>query len=227
MTREEAVKYNGVSKFNPDGSVRFFPGNTIISFIDHEADIFQLFCEVRDMLKNSPAGDCVTFMPDSSIHMTVFEGVCDQWRKPESWTNKLPLDAPLEDVDKLFEAQFAKAKPLGEVRLKAVGLWQGSGYMMALEPLEESDRLKLKAYRDQMSDLFGIRMPNHDTYGFHISVCYITRPFSAEQKRALEEFEQKARAYIAEKGTVFTAREPNMTYFRNMFLFETARFKRP
>lgn len=73
--------YNIGTKFNADGSVRFFPGNTIISKIDHNAPVFEEFKKIRQMLADKPVARCVTMLPDDSIHMTVIEGVCHQWRK--------------------------------------------------------------------------------------------------------------------------------------------------
>ena len=40
--------YNIGTKFNADGSVRFFPGNTIISKIDHNAPVFEEFKKIPD-----------------------------------------------------------------------------------------------------------------------------------------------------------------------------------
>ncbi len=227
MTKQEAAVYNGKNKFNPDGSVRFFPGNTVISFIDHRDAVFALFQEVRAMLRGSAAADCVTFLPEDSAHMTVFEGVCDQWRRPEVWTKALPLDAPLTEVDAFFERQFQQAQLLGDARMRAVGLRVGGGYMMRLQPLERRDADSLKRYRDQLSELFTLRFPDHDAYGFHISLCYITKAPDAAQNDAFERFEREADAYIARKGTVFTVQAPQLTYFRDMFRFEPRRFERP
>ena len=46
--------YNIGTKFNADGSVRFFPGNTIISKIDHNAPVFEEFKKIRQMLADKP-----------------------------------------------------------------------------------------------------------------------------------------------------------------------------
>lgn len=227
MPRSEAYLANIGNKFEPDGSVRAFPGNTIISFIDHDAPIFALFAHVRAMLQESGASDCFSFMPDDSIHMTVFEGVCSQWREPQLWTNLLPTDAPLEDVDKLFEAKFRQAPKLGPVRMRAVGVKSDGGYGISLLPRTQEDAARLAAYRDAMSALLGIRFPGHDEYKYHISICYGVKAPTAQQEEALDRFEGRAAGYIAAQGMEFDVAEPYMTYFRHMFAFEKARFERP
>ncbi len=226
MTRGEQYLSNIGNKFHQDGSVRAFPGNTVISFIDHRAPIFDLFCAVRRMLEESPAGKCFTFLPDDSIHMTVFEGVCDQWRDEAVWTNLLATDVPLQQVDRLFEKRFEQAKKLGNVRMRAVGIKTGGGYGIALEPCTPKDAARLKVYRDAMSDLFGMRFPNHDDYRFHISICYGVFPPDKAQEEVLDHFEREASGFIAAQKMEFDVLEPSMTYFRNMFAFETVRFER-
>ena len=80
------------TKFNADGTVRRFPGNTIISMVNHGKDIFAHFLHIRALLEASRAAACVTLLPLDSIHMTVIEGVCDQVRREGYWTSLLPLD---------------------------------------------------------------------------------------------------------------------------------------
>ena len=77
-----------------------------------------------------------------------------------------------------------------------------------------------------MSDLMGIRFPNHDAYQYHISICYGVKPPAQQQETALDRFEQEANAFIAAQGIEFEVVEPDMTYFKNMFAFEKQRFER-
>lgn len=215
------------TKFEKDGSVRYFPGNTVISFIDHASPVFALFQRVREMLAESGAGECFTMLPDSSIHMTVFEGVCSDWRQPEVWTSLLPQDADLQDVDKLFENEFAKVPKLGKVTMQTVGLNGHLGYSIRLKPASEESREALTRYRDNMSRAFGLRFPGHDSYAYHISICYGIHAPTREQEDMLDRYEREANQYIADNPVTFELPEPNLTFFRNMFCFEKNRFERP
>lgn len=226
MTRGEQYLANIGNKFHADGSVRTFAGNTVISFIDHSDPVFALFCEVRSMLQNSCAGECFSFLPDDSIHMTVFEGVCDQWREAPIWTRLLPLDAPLEEVDRLFEQRFLHAPAFGSVRMRTVGIKTGGGYGISLMPKMQKDAEALFSYRAAMSDLLGIRFPDHDEYRYHISICYGIKPPTQEQDEALDRFEGKASGLIAASKLEFEVSPPHLTYFRNMYAFEKKRFAR-
>lgn len=218
--------YNIGTKFNADGSVRFFPGNTVISKMNHGASVYEEFKKIRAILEKKPASRCVTMLPDDSLHMTVFEGVCHQWRKPESWTSLLPIDCPLSQVDDLFEQAFQMVQPLGQVEMRMAQIKQASGITIGLEPVTQAGQMELKRYRDDMSKAFGIRFPNHDNYRYHISICYFTKDATLEEEAQLAQFHQEAQAYIDSKDICLTLAQPILTYFDNMFCFNSHRIPR-
>ena len=105
--------------------------------------------------------------------MTVFEGVSDQQRSASHWTTFLPLDAPLGEVDELFEQLFRNSAPLGEVVMRFKELNLGSAIKITLESQDEQ---RIRSYRNTLSSLFGLRFPDHDEYLFHISLGYALLP---------------------------------------------------
>ena len=104
------ISRNIGTKFNADGSVRFFPGNTVISFLEHDTKAWNCFTRIRSMLTDCAASRCATLMPDTSIHMTVFEGVCHYNRRPQAWFGDLPLDLPLEKADDVFAVPLLRVE---------------------------------------------------------------------------------------------------------------------
>ncbi len=220
------VEYNTTTKFNPDGSVRFFPGNTVISMIDHNAPVFEEFKALRAMFKAYPASRCVTFLPDDSIHMTVFEGVCHQWRKDTSWTKALPLDCTLTAVDDYFEKQFKTVRPLGETHMRAVKIAGKGGYSIRFLPVSDADAAELRRYRDDLSDAFSLRFPNHDEYGFHISIGYFTKEPTPEECAQIEAFREEGTKYIESRDITFVMQPPVLTFFDDMFRFNPFRVPR-
>lgn len=214
------------NKFNEDGSVRFFPGNTIISLVDHNAPVFAEFCKIRQMLKSYPASHCMTLLPDESIHMTVFEGVCHQWRRADLWTSLLPLDCTLTQTDELFQRNLSGVKPLETVHMQMDSIALGYGVSVLLKPATPADEQELRRYRDDCSKALGICHAIHDTYRFHLSMGYLTTSATDEEEAQLREFAEKATAYIREKNIVFTAQQPQLTFFENMFYFHPNRIDR-
>ncbi|MBQ9301181.1 MAG: DUF1868 domain-containing protein [Clostridia bacterium] len=227
MSRIDRYQENIGNKFDRQGNVRYFPGNTVISFIQHDSPAFGLVREIRGILQESEAGDCFCYLPDDSIHMTVIQGVCDQHRKAQLWTKLLPLNAPLEQVDKLFEERFAQVQPLGNVRMRTAGLKADETYGIYLQPETDLDAQRLLRYRDDVSAKLGVRFPDHDSYRYHISICYGVRTPTAEQNRTLDKFEKSINARLEAQPSTFDIAEPNLTYFRSMFRFEKERFDRP
>lgn len=213
-------------KFNPDGSVRYFPGNTVISMIDHGAPIYREFCALRERLKARAFSRSMTLLPDDSLHMTVFEGVCSQWRARERWTSLLPTDCRLSEVDDLFERRFPTAAPLGPVEMRAVGVGGKGGLSMRLAPATEADERELRRYRDDLSRALGLRAKDHDSYGFHISIGYFTHPLTGEDEAEIDAFCEEARADYAARDVRFTPQPPILTYFNDMFFFHPRRIER-
>ena len=214
------------TKFNADGTVRRFPGNTIISMVNHEKDVFTHFLHVRELFMASPAAPCVTLLPLDSIHMTVIEGVCDQVRRPGYWTSFLPLDCPLCATDALFEERFAELAPLGKVTLRMSHVVCTGAILLRMEPVTPADEAHLRAYRDAASAALGLRFPNHDSYHFHITLGYFTKEPTPAQEQALAEFCAQADRYIAEHDIRMQAEEPLLTFFDSMFRFEPHRIPR-
>lgn len=72
-------------KFDPDGNVQHFPGNTIICHLSNLTDLYSSMIVLYDRLNQSPLSHLYTLLPPSSWHMTVFEGVTDKKRTPGYW----------------------------------------------------------------------------------------------------------------------------------------------
>ena len=110
-------------KFSEGGRVLEFPGNTVICRISPQSKQFHLLVRIRQQLKAQPWAEKFFFLPPSSYHMTVFEGVCDQVRQPERWTVKLPLDAKLEEVDTFFVEAWKDVKKPSTIDMSYFRMW--------------------------------------------------------------------------------------------------------
>ncbi|ARM92047.1 RNA ligase family protein (plasmid) [Rhizobium sp. CIAT894] len=175
------------TKFNLDGSVRAFPGNTIICHLAPASRLYGALSNLYSALERSDLAGLYTLLPPSSWHMTVFEGVCDQIRRPGFWPADLGLDATLAECDALF-AEKLSAFDLGReppYRLRIAG-WQplANGIALKLAP-ESTEETHLRQVRDRLSDLLQLRHPGHEDYVFHLSIAYLIRFPDEEQQAAL------------------------------------------
>ena len=213
-------------KFNEDGSVRFWPGNTMICLLDHDSLVFQRIKEIRDDFGRNKIGECIALLPDESLHMTAIEGVVDGNRSPERWTTLLPCDTPLEKVDDLFQEKWKDIPPLGRVEMVFHHIRVGTGLCVALRAKSEDDERRIRAWREIVSEKMGLRFPSFETYEFHISLAYGFRTPSDEAMENLEEMVKKYDEKFSLEKFGFIVPEPSMTYFDNMFFFSKERIPR-
>ena len=223
---ETRVGFDVGRKINADGSVRFWPGNTMICLLDHDSLVFQRIKEIRDDFGRNKIGEYITLLPDESLHMTAIEGVVDGNRSPERWTTLLPCDTPLEKVDDLFQEKWKDIPPLGRVEMVFHHIRVGTGLCVALRAKSEDDERRIRAWREIVSEKMGLRFPSFETYEFHISLAYGFRTPSDEAMENLEEMVKKYDEKFSLEKFGFIVPEPSMTYFDNMFFFSKERIPR-
>lgn len=214
------------NKFNADGSVRHFPGNTIVCILDHESDVFKKVKETRARFENCGASSCFTFLPDDSLHMTAIEGVVDEVRDAPHWTSKLPLDAPLVEVDDFFEREFKKLPKLGEVRMTFDHLWLSGALVIAFRPETPEYEKRIRSWRDVVGDALGLHFPGHETYTFHSGLAYGIRQPNHDEAEILETLTAQFDKECKEAPFSFTVPEPSLTFFDDMFFFNKKRIPR-
>ncbi|KAI8270215.1 hypothetical protein K4K58_011616 [Colletotrichum sp. SAR11_239] len=214
------------SKFAPDGPVQAFPGNTIICHLSPSDPLYVSMQELSNKLAASKFASLITLLLPTSFHMTVFEGVCDQVRKPGYWPSDLPLEAPLEECNSKF------VKALGAFHL---GDEHAPPYKMTVrgfDPLEigigvwldgrtPAETERLRSLRNKLADKLNIRHPIHDGYGFHLSVAYLLRHLTDEQNRELLALLLN---HFEDMPKEFELSAPEFCTFENMFAFKRACF---
>jgi len=211
-------------KFNPDGSTREFPGNTVLCHVPRDSTVFDLLLELRQKAERQPWARKFSFLPPPSYHMTVFDGVCDQVREQAHWSSQLPLDAPLEEVDDLLREAWLKAKPPQVIRMQYRRFYATGGYLtLYLKAASPEVNRGLRNYRDKLSDAIGIRHPNHTFYAFHITLAYgieVLTPF--EQIKAWC-FNMQMHSYLQRGFGTLRLKAPELSFFADMAYFAPKR----
>lgn len=221
-TNMEGQRYTGFvgQKFNEDGSVRRFPGNTVISKITPDMPIYSGLVEKQQQLKNVPCAGKYAFLPPSSLHMTVIEGVCDQVRRKENWPKNLPLDMPMEQVNRFFVECYGRLSPPESFNMRLARTRFSNLLFMVLEPADKNTSKSLKTFRDSFAKETGIRFPNHDTYTFHISMAYNLIPLTDEDRVILKAAEEEVFHKFSIEHPTFRLKAPTLTSFDTMFRFD-------
>lgn len=205
------------TKFHADGSLRYFPGNTIVSMCTGIEPLYSELVWAQERYKEVTFANKLSFLPPSSFHMTVFDLLCDEVRSPEHWSNQFPTDTPIETTDrilrdKLSDVHFPESIEMSLDEATVTGL--------KLLPANAAVQKMLADFRTTVANATGIKHPNHDRYRFHITFAYVLQPLNTEEK---EEFSRVADVVLARlKETVdpFVIGQPRFVLFDDMGDFQ-------
>ena len=210
-------------KFHTNGEVRYFPGNTIICPVTRaQPGLLAAVSLTQDRLKAAPFAAAYSFLPPDSFHMTMFEGVLEEKRRPELWPAAVPLDAPLDRVTAHFVAKLRTVPFEQEFRMRCQGLSLSAsgGLQIDLVPADAASEQVLRQSRDLLADLLQYRSPSHASYGFHISLAYLVKWLPGEQLGSLRDGLAAGSAALARSIDIVTLGPAYLTRFDTMFRFE-------
>lgn len=213
--------YHVGEKFHADGSVRAYPGSTIICFADPESAIYQAGVSVQTALSEQAFGYKFALLPPSSFHMTVFSLILDAQRVLPLWSAFLPVDTPLAQMDDFFMERVATVVPPDNFRMCLTYIG-GKGLSFRLSPADEDTYRALHDYRGRIAAATGVRYPDHDTYEFHLTLAYNLITLSDDENRAFAEWKLNLGEALRCDIGVFDTGTPQLTFFDDMFAFLTA-----
>lgn len=146
-------------------------GNTIVCHLDWSAPEHAAILEARSRIQALPGAQSLLFTPESSLHMTVFEGVIETRRTAEAWPADLDRDLPVDDVTTALLPRMQAFNPPPAFAVRACGIMP---LALILEGVTEADRAALRAWRDAFTEAFGYRHKDHDDYVQHMTLAYPT-----------------------------------------------------
>lgn len=213
------------SKFEPDGTVLPFPGNTLICHLSPTSDLYRALITLVNELKQQTFISHYVLLPPTSWHMTVFEGVSDQIREAGSWPSDLGHDVPLQDCTNHFRHKLASfeldcAPPL---KMTVAG-WEPllDGIAVKVVPASIEEDIRLRGLRDRLASHLKTRYPGHESYSFHISLAYTLCSLEEKDQRAtmafLEEQQSKLPANFELGAPEFCVFDNMMDFRREFFL---------
>ncbi len=157
------------AKFAPDGRVLPWPGNTFICHIAPESAQHRALSQIQTGLKASAFARYFSYLPASSFHMTLFQGISNG----TDWPAGIPPEATLDAAtDQLIQRLDGITLPR-DVTARAHGLYGGFG--LTLSGASAADEAKLRDTRRALRDATGIQPENFDGYIFHITLSYLLR----------------------------------------------------
>ena len=217
------------TKFHPDGGVRSFPGMSLVSHLRPTVPQYQLLTTFQNEAKKQVFASHFAFLPPESFHMTVFDLLCEQVRKPQNWSSHLPLDVPFGEAEGRMIEWFSDQIPSQSVFMLFNTL---RDYETTIKPYlmpgDVETAIYLHDLREKVARLTGIRHPGHDVYRFHISTAYQLYALEPSEAEELERFlTHWDRVFKIEFGVLYL-KEPKLVFFPDMFSFpEEPLFFRP
>jgi hypothetical protein len=207
------------TKFNSDGSPRYFPGNTVISRIEPDTPLFMALTQAQNEFKKLACSKKYAFLPSSSFHMTVIEGLCDQVRQPEHWSKEIPLDAPISKTNEFMANRFSRLSFSDSIKMNIFNGGAPDVLMLRLASVNAESENSIRRYRDTFSDIMGIRSPGHDDYQFHISLGYNIIELDETERSLIQNTYSLILNTITNSIAPFFISAPQLTYFEGMCEF--------
>lgn len=213
-------------KFNSDGTARPFAGNTVICHLPQQTRFRDAVVAFGDALHASSFSTKLAVLPGDSYHVTILGGPNDQDRRKYGWPSDIPISTPIAECNRVIGERIARFKMHAELPIrfcldkeKTVAPQRPSG--LQLVPADANERLKIRTLRDQMADeVFRYRAADHDTFGFHISMAYQMKGFTAVERREYQNTLTQHLAAIVGAAPVIEFGVPEFCTFNNMYRFE-------
>jgi hypothetical protein len=220
-----------VLKFNPDGTRRPFAGNTVICHLPVQSAMRDAMEALHDELTRASYFPKLGLTSIGSYHMTIFPGANDQNRAASGWPSCVPADAPIEVCSRMVGERMIKAHLNCELPLRVridepVTLLNPTACTLRMTPVDEAENKKLRSVRDQLADIYGFRLKDHDQYGFHITMSYQLAPFTIQEQTSYRTQLKTHVRRIIEAVPVLELGNPEYCTFPDMFRFEPQKLLR-
>ncbi|WP_056152081.1 DUF1868 domain-containing protein [Duganella sp. Leaf126] len=208
-------------KFNPDGSAAHYPGNSIICHVDRRSENFMALLDIHCALMRSGMLHRIAPLPPASYHMTVFNGVSYPARR-QAFPADLPADA--DDtfcnewlLAKLKRFDLATELPL---RMRALPLnRQSNPYNIQFAPVDAAEDRKLRRLRDRLAETLHYRLPDHETFRFHVTLHYFYATPTADEQARFFALHRTLVADFLQRAPVLELHNPEYVYFDDMYQF--------
>ncbi|MCO6185504.1 DUF1868 domain-containing protein [Rhizobium sp. L1K21] len=212
----EPIRHLG-TRYNEQGQFLREPGNTVVCHLVKGSLSEAAVLDARRRMMALPESEKLLFTPESSLHMTLFQGIIEYRRRLPYWPEDLPLETPIDDMTAFYLERLKGFQPCEPFK---IGVVNATPNGLGVEGLGEADRAAMQAWRDRLADVFGYRHPDHDRYSFHITFAYLMEKFSDEAllawRRGLDEIVEELR----ERSPVIELMPPAFCAFEDMKHFE-------
>ena len=90
--------------------------------------------------------------------------------------------------------------------------------VVSLEPFDTEQAALLKAFRDDAAEKTGVRMPDHDTYRYHITLAYKLMELDQREQESISE-RSRASGELLKRMQDVELGSPELCFFKDMSAF--------
>jgi hypothetical protein len=214
-------------KFDVEGEVLPFSGNTFLCHVPQGSTAHAALREASLALQAGRVAGAFSFLPPSSFHMTVFEGVCDADRNGDTdrWPTCIARDAPLAQINQTFQTASGFMSLPAQQNVRPTGLF--GGFSVALSGRSPLAEASLRRTRRVLRDVSGIYRKDFAAYAFHITLAYPVRWVTLAEANAVMDHADRVfdrlvmQAPEISLGPVEFCTFENMHAFSPQFLFDS------
>lgn len=192
-------------------------GNTVVCHLPEGSETEAVIRDARERFRGMVGAEKLAFTAESSLHMTLFQGIIETRRALPYWPSDVPVETPVDDMTAIFMDRLAGFAP-GETFAMEVTHATPNG--LTLDGVSERDRAILREWRDRLADLLGYRHPDHETYVFHITFAYMIELFDEATMSEWVPFLEDIVDTIRRRAPVIELRAPAFCSFEDMNHFE-------
>lgn len=213
------------NKFDREGNAIDYYGNTVIEYLDltlDDPDVIHLAKSIQSALKKQDYAAKLSFLPISSLHMTILSLIRDIDRGQEVWPSYLP-DQAFAQIDPILKEKVDQVPFSGPIKMKIA---EFSAFRFRLEPYDKDSFKNLYEYRKALVEETQVDRNDLDTYTFHITLAYTNRPFNQEEKADFAAFKAKMNKQVQDGDLTIRVSQPEFVIFNDMLAYHTDLSKR-
>ncbi|MFI5410580.1 DUF1868 domain-containing protein [Kaistia sp. UC242_56] len=212
--RHLGQRYDQAGTFLPE------PGNTVVCHLVEGSPSQAAVLEVRRRMQAMPDANRLAFMPASSLHMTLFQGIIEYRRSLPYWPADVPLDTEISAMTSLYLQRLEGFAGAGPFRIRVVDVVPTG---LTVVGATDDDVRRMRAWREAFAEVFGYRHPDHDDYVFHVTLAYMIDWLDPDRLPEWEALFDDCRALLAREAPVFELEPPAFCSFEDMNHFEPLR----
>jgi hypothetical protein len=158
-----------------------------------------------------------TYLPLPSLHMTVFEGVCDAFRTANAWPDDLDPALSVDAVTKVFAGRMAGLNLPTGFTIAPVEVYGGIG--VNVTGAKPEDTANLWTARNLLREATGIHTGDFAAYQFHISLAYLRRFLTEAEALTMQDVSDQVLAMLQQDAATITLGPVAFCRFDDMHSF--------